>query len=676
MNKIKSFLPLLFLCFFAFNTVAEKAYMKYGKIKQEEIDMTICPIDSNASAVVLAAVGYTKFKITERDIFTEFHRHVRIKIFDKESFNEGNLRVVLYKSRNGTEKKLMGLKGAVFNMKDGKLEKSKLNNKNIFRDELDKNHNIVKVAMPDVKEGSIIEFSYVIQSPFTFNLQSWYFQENIPTLHSEYQVDIIEWYQYKNWMEGYENITKTSHTTHENFSFTVAAKAGNAVTEGTSSRNVTYDAEVNHMKYVADNVPAFKNEPYITTPQDYISSIQFELQSTRYPWTTYKNHTNNWQSINKTLMNNESFGLTLKNDGHLKDIAASITSKTGTPEQKACMAYNHINKKMVWNGNYSLYANTTIRKAYNDNNGKSSDINLNLVALCRKIGLDAQPIIISTRNHGMIRPGLISISQFNHVIAGVKIEDQYLLLDATDSNCPYNLLPSNCLNGQGRLVREGMGEWVDLYTNTPKTEIYLANLVMDDELNIAGTITYKANNYAAVQFRKKYKAKDDEEAFITSLESKYSDSEITNMKIENIDSIHKPIVLKANIALNNRVNKVGDMVFLNPKVINRTIENIFKREERIYPVDYNYPSEKKYIIRITIPEGYSVDELPEKMAVVLPNNSAKYVFVTASQGRTILLTNQYNINQTVFPGNEYPDLRKFNEMIVTKEAEQVVLKKI
>ncbi|WP_066633035.1 DUF3857 domain-containing protein [Labilibacter marinus] len=674
MLKLRSIALIACISLITTNALAAKAYMKYGKISQEEIDMTVCPNDSNASAVVLADMGHTFFEITAEDIFMKFEKHIRIKVFDKEAFDKGNFKIFLYKSYSGGEEKVNSIKGAVYNMKDGKLEKTKLSSKQIIRDELDKSHNIVKITMPDVKEGSIIELSYLVQSPFIFNLRNWYFQSDIPTIHSEYLADVIEWYDYKNWMEGYVHINKTERTTHEKFSFRTSATIDqNGRTAGQTHE---LEAKVTHMKYIADSVPAFKNEPLITTPQDYLSSIQFELRSTKYPWSTYKSYTKDWSSINKTLLDDDNFGLTLKNDGHLKDIATSISSKSISDEQKACMAYQHINHHMLWNKSHSLDANKTIRKAYMDEKGNSGDINLNLVALCKKIGLDAYPVITSTRNHGMIRPGLVSLTQFNHVIVAVNIDGKYLLMDATESNCPYNLLPAKCLNGRGRLVRNGMGDWVDLYSNIPNKEMYMANLIMDEEFNLNGNITYKAENYAAVKFRRNYKSKENEEEFIDILEKRYKDAELTEFEIQDLDSITKPVVLKSKIKLTNRINQAGDMVFLNPKLFSRAIENIFKREERTYPVDYNFPIKKQFIIRITIPEGYEIDELPEKLVMALPNNSAKYIFVTATQGRTIQLTNQYMINQTIFPGNEYPDLRKFNEMIVTKEAEQVVLKKI
>ncbi len=678
MNSLK-FLSLVTLCILiSKNVFSEKVYMKYGKISENEIAMNVCPIDSNASAVVLGAIGRTNFKITQSDITIVFEKHIRIKVFDKEAFDKGNFKIYLYKGQNGKSEKITNIKGSVFNMTDGKLQKSKLSNDNVFRKELNTNHDVVNVSFPNITEGSIIDLDYQIESPFLFNFQPWRFQDDIPTLHSEYNVEIIEWFNYKNWMEGYIPIKRTETDRTETFKYTISphmnANMGGGIT---SAKQVDLKPMVKYIKYLATNVPAFKNEPFITTPSDYLSSVQFELQTIKYPNSILKNYTSTWDKINETLLKDSNFGFALKADGHLKDIANTINSIASTPEQKARLAYEHISQKMAWNKSFRVETTSTLRKAYKENSGSSADINLNLVALCRLLGLDANPVIVSTRTHGMIRPGLVSLTQFNHVITAANINGQYILMDATDNSCPYNLLPSYSLNGKGRMVIPGLGCWIDLYSKTAKNESFYLNLTMDENLNLTGDLAYKGRNYAAVETRNEYKQDDSEDKFISNIEKKLSDADVSEFSIENVDSINNPIIIKSKVVLKDRISQAGDMLFLNPKVINRTIENIFKREERTYPVDYNYPIKEMVVVTITFPDNYEIDEIPQPKIASLPENEAKYIFSINKMGEnSIQFTNRYQINKTIFSGMEYPNLRKFNEIIVAKEAELVVLKKI
>lgn len=59
----------------------------------------------------------------------------------------------------------------------------------------------------------------------------------------------------------------------------------------------------------------------------------------------------------------------------------------------------------------------------------------------------------------------------------------------------------------------------------------------------------------------------------------------------------------------------GNVIYLNPFITAQTKENIFKQATREYPVDFGTPIEKTYITKITLPEGFNVDELPKPKVV-------------------------------------------------------------
>lgn len=659
---------------YSFSLSAQKNQIKFGKISEHELKTSTCSIDSNASAYVIADIGHARFNITQSDIKLITDRHVRIKILNKESFDKGNFSISLYNSNTGDEEKVTSIKGAVYNLVDGKEEKHKLSKDNIFRENVSKHRNMIKVTMPNIEEGSVVELKYTIESPFLFNLDAWYFQDDIPTLYSEFSLERIEWYNYKTWVEGYLIVDKSENSRTQKFSYsksaTITAESGRQ-----SGGIVEFEARVSDMVFSANNVPAFKDEPYITTKFDYLSSVHFELQSTDYPWSIFKKYTTDWASINKLLLDHDHFGRTIKSDNHLKDIAASISASANSDLERAIAAYQHIQATIAWNGHYSKFSDHNTRKAYSEQIGNSADINLNLVSLARLLELEAYPVVISTRKHGMIRPGQPAIAQFNHTIAAIKIDGKYMVLDAMSDKCPYNLLPANSLNGQGRIVNNSGGEWIDLYTNTPKKEIFVCDLAFNEDFELNGKYTYKASEYGALQFREWRNEFESEEDFIAALEKKIGVTEINDLKINNLDSTHKAVSLEAQINTTNGVNVIGDMIYLNPKVINRHVENIFKSEERLYPIDYNYPMREQYMFTIQLPEGYEVEELPAPISVALPDNKGKYLFMVKPIGNKIQLTCQFMINETLFPGINYPELKSFYQIIVTKEAEQLVLKK-
>ena len=78
---------------------------------------------------------------------------------------------------------------------------------------------------------------------------------------------------------------------------------------------------------------------------------------------------------------------------------------------------------------------------------------------------------------------------------------------------------------------------------------------------------------------------------------------------------------------------------------------------------------------LSLPEGYAVDELPEELVIALPENAAIYSYTVKQSGNTIQLVSQLEIKKMKFYAQEYPHLREFFNQIVSKQQEQIVLRK-
>ena len=57
--------------------------------------------------------------------------------------------------------------------------------------------------MPNVKEGSVIEFRYIIRSPSDRMIREWDFQTSIPVNYSEFSTYIPEYYVFNSRQKGY-----------------------------------------------------------------------------------------------------------------------------------------------------------------------------------------------------------------------------------------------------------------------------------------------------------------------------------------------------------------------------------------------------------------------------------------------------------------------------------------
>jgi hypothetical protein len=673
---VKKIIALAFLSLLLSSALnGQKSFMKFGKIPKENLSMTSYEKDTTAGAVILGDFGVTRFEISQDEgFFMVFTRHIRIKILDKTELDWGDFSIRLYQGDGGKDEDLSMIKGKTYNLENGKVVKTKLSRNAIFREEEDKNHDLIKFAMPNVKEGSVIDVTYSINSPFLFTLQPWYFQKSIPVARSEYHVYIPEYFYYKNWTTGYIRINKESESHTESYQYNRSAEINS---QGRQSGGiVNFDAQVEHWTYTAENVPAFINEPYITTAYDYLGAIEFELVSTNFPGSPTEYYTHKWEEINKEMLDDPDFGKQLDNTGHLKSIIEQIESETTDPLERMKLAYEHIKDHIRWDKRYRIWPTTNIRKAYNDGEGSSADINLNLVALLKGLSLDADPVLISTRSNGMLKPGQVILTQFNHVVTRVQIEGKEYVLDAIDYYCPYTILPSNSLNGKGLVIRPEGNDWVELYADVPDVQVHFVKAKMNEDLSITGEYKVNLNNFSALALRKKLYSFTEDEEYIEELEKENEGLTISSFNIEKKDSFYYPLKIFTQYELTDRVTEGGDFIYFIPLFFERLKENPFRNDKRDFPIDYNYPIDFKYISYLTLPEGYQVEEIPESLMLKLPNQEGKFIYDVKELGNQLVINCTFQRNQTIYPSSEYEEIKKFYEQIVKKQAEQIVLKKI
>ncbi|MCB0491331.1 MAG: DUF3857 domain-containing protein [Cyclobacteriaceae bacterium] len=670
--KIFSTLLLLLLSII---TQAQKPPIKFGKISEEELKMTEYEGDKSAAAVVLADYGESVINYNQTEGFQiEFERIRRIKILNKDGYDWANFEIPLYE-RNNNDEKLYGLKALTVNLEGNKVVETKLGKEGIFEEETSENWKKMKITLPNVREGSVIDITYKVTSPYLFNFQDWAFQTTIPVKWSEYVAKIPEYFEYQKYSQGYIPFTVSDQSSTRK-SMTLGIKersGGQTLTDGpskTTFRTEAIEFQEETFRWVSENVPAFKEEPYMTTANDYISKMNFELAQIRLPNRPVELVMGTWENINKELLEATEFGVVVKRSNFLnKTVEELIRGKSVS--EKIVTIYNYVKSNVQWDGNYRKYTDGNFKKVLDEKKGNSAEINLMLVSMLQKAGLRADPVVISTRNHGFIRQSFPLSSQFNYVICAVESDGKLLLLDATDRSLSASMLPERCLNGVGFLISESNSRWVELAPVVKTKTLLEAVLSFEADGQLKGQIQITREGYDGQKIRGDFNAKG-EEAYVNRLAEK-NNWTIHTHQLENLNNLDEPVKETYNLTLNE--NLQADILYLNPMIGNSFMENPFKSETRKYPVDFGKGFEQISIMKMKIPNGYLVEELPAPMAVGLPERGGRYIYNIANSNGEIVLTSLLTISKGLYSQLEYPHLREFYNQIIAKQAEVIVLKK-
>jgi hypothetical protein len=632
----------------------KSAAPKFGKPDPDWLKATVCPIDSNAHAYYIFDRGDSYIDISSSGRFQLiFERHFAIKILDKDGLDWANINIFLMRSGDA-EEKLTSFNAYTYNGSGKDMEKLKLDRKDVLREQTSDNLTTMKIAMPGVKEGSVIEAEYVITSDFVYNLQPWAFQSTIPELYTEYKVSIPEYFYYNQVQQGYLSINTRQEKSSGSFHLSVGS--------------VQYNSTVYH--YTATNVPAFIAEPFLRTPNNYITKVKYELNWFQLPMESRQNYTTSWDDIEKKLLENDHFGRAI-GGGYLKDAAKELKQGGAQGEELILACLKHIREKIKWNNAPSLFAyNTT--KAYKDGQGNSADINLNLVGLLREAGFNSAPLAMSLQTHGILPLTSPSMSAFNYVVAIVKEGDNFFLLDATDPNSTINLLPVRCINDKGRVIGTTMTEkWVSLTETKPFTDFAGYNLTLDANLLMKGTVQRRLGGYGALNYLTLHSEADKAK----EIEEKILNAKITDFKMDNQLEKDGNLIVEFALEKEKAGEQAGDMLYFNlPDLF--WGDSPFKLEKRDYPVEFNFPYKITKTYTFTVPEGYQISELPKPCSIKLPNNDASFLYSIQSMEHQIVATSVINIRKTLFLPDEYAGLKEFFQQLTSKQKEVFVLKKI
>jgi hypothetical protein len=572
-------------------------------------------------------------------------------------------------------------KGTTFNLENGKIVKSELKKDGIFRERQNKYYETVRFSMPSVKVGSVIDLKYSIRTDQIWNLRTWKFQYTIPVKWSQFHVAYPEYFNYNQTTFGYHPMfyvktnQKSETINYRTVESSINTGGGGLTNETrqTVNHSIAYQAKV--FDYAATNVPAMKSEPYLTSLDNYTTQVKFELANSNFTQVGggFKNYTTSWIDVAKQLKESENFGTQLKTIGFVEDVVTELTKAASDERTKLGHIYNHVQHTMKWDGHKSIYATQNLKKAYHDKTGNCADINLLLTVMLNKAGINASPVILSTRENGLLSPSHPSISDCNYVIVKAIVDGKSILLDATESNLQAGIIPFRCLNGEGHLIKNEESEIVQL-GNSPSVENTIVELQIKDGKR-TGVIRKESTGLSAFNFRESVKTAGGKKEHFDKLKNSSVDFDYTEFQYNNLDSLNLPVNINYKFTIKEAEEADAGIIYIDPILSDRQKNNPFTSPTREYPVDYGMAFSQIYNMQLTIPDGYSVEELPKNTTLTLSEKGGKFQYLVSQLDNKIIVNFRLSIDKSVFIPAEYSNLMEFYNLVINKQAEQIILKK-
>ncbi|PKP25868.1 MAG: transglutaminase [Bacteroidetes bacterium HGW-Bacteroidetes-2] len=650
----------------------------FGKVSESELKQQIHPLDSSAIAAVLYKKGSTKM-IYEEKWYYVHEIESRVKIYKKEGFAYATIKIPMYDSGGGNKEKISNIKAFTYNLENGKINKEKLKSDGQFEEDIDESWRYYKFTLPNVKEGSVIEFTYRVTSPFINSLPEFTFQEKIPVANVEYTIEIPEYLNYRAYSKGFIPLKQTKTSRREKLLISYRADTdpkvggyGNTNSLRTERGQIEFNLETT--VYSVSQLPKLVDEEYVNNIDNYLNSIKHELEWTKMPGSSLETYTHSWDDVAKSIYKHSRFGNEIDTRKYFEQDLDPLLKTAQNNLEKIKLVFDFVKQKVKWNEKYGVLVKDGVKNAYSQRTGNVAEINLMLTGMLRYAGLNANPVLVSTRANGIAyfptREG------FNYVIAAVELNNEIILLDATNEFTEPNILTEKTLNWVGRLIRSDFSSVeVDLTPKTLSRKVTDLNVKMDALGTINGVCRNSYTNQVALNVRNSLAGKS-EKTYNEIIENFYDTMEISNLTISNRKETEKPYIENFNFNKTSSFDGLGDRIYFQPLFFMATTENPFKAEEREYPIDFSYPTANMVRLQIEIPEGYKIESTPESATYKLPDDLGEFTYLISSTENTINLRVISEIKASILPAAYYSAIKEYYKLVVEKENEKIVLVKL
>lgn len=509
---------------------------------------------------------------------------------------------------------------------------------------------LTKAAFPAVEPGAILDYRYELRYETVSDLSPWYFQSEIPTLHSE-----VTFYV----------------PTH------VSARPWGKATFGRQFRSSQQrTAQGTELKVWMDDLPAIPNEPASLPFEDLSSSFlllptMMDVAGSRYLlFEDWKSACNLTDYVYREVR---------RRDGETRRRGKEIARAAGgDPEARARSIFAFVRDEI---GTVDLPGvspkvgeslDAMVREQRADVAGKA----LVLEAMLDAAGLGPELVWAADRRFGVVDASVPNPNWFEAVLVRLELDGREVFLDPSDRGYGFGYLPP-ALEGMDALVysrRKPRVIGLPERSHEANARRVRLDLRVDEEGQLSGTgVLVLEGHHGSRWFVRQPAAAARAEALGEYLEESFPGFDVSEVSLDDdLDAAR----LEVRWQLARREEEVlGDQATLTPSVPLGPLAQPFSLAlvERRTPVLLEFADRDVVEVTVTWPEGWVADVVPETTAV--ENRAGAFVAEVAvdDEARTLRYRRRFDTLDRFFERSLYTELRALYAAASESDAQDVVL---
>lgn len=633
-----------FLLVFSLNLLA-LAQPDGGKPSVAELQMKSCSFEPDAPAMKMADIQNINFSIFLTGTKVKTERRVRIKIFNEKGYQYATIKIP-YFSKKGVAK-IRELSGVVYNLdENGKVVSQKLEKRDFFKEKAIENVGVVRFTFPNIRPGSIVEYSYTTVENNILSIPPWIIQGEMPVAYTSISI-----------------VAPNTASLEEMAIGTDTLEYDMGLMKSDLFRMTTY---------IKRNVRSFQPEPFMSSYNDHLMKVVFRLFPHGMPFhTSGSANSFFWALAGRVLLQSEYFkkqvGSVIPGTESLIDSAKKILLLS----DRINFIYTAVQRRWVGKAEQTTRLED-LAEAWKDRSGTTSEINLILLNLLEKANIKCVPLLISTRENGKINKSFPSLGQLNGIDVMAFDSTGYYLLDASMKYQTFHTPPINILNREAFVLTPDSMQWVTVTDNRPlmkESVSVLADLKEDGKLEGSANIQY-------FDYAKSYKLDtalwmDTDEK--KSLDKKPAGLKILSAKLDTTDNPSDPLFETVEFVYEPQ--QTNEFYFIRPQFLLVDNKNPFPAEKRNTDIDFGCNQLQVFTMEIFLNGKFSVDALPKNFTLRAPDSSFFFKAVYSATAERVSVSQIFESKKSVFAAADYKGLQDFFRQMLTLREEEIILKK-
>ncbi len=528
-------------------------------------------------------------------------------------------------------------------------------------DDLYSDHRLKYLRFPEAIPGSVVGYEYVQKHrPFVFE-DHWTFQDLVPCRRARFSLQIPAGWEFTNhWSNFAEQKTQS---------------AGN-----------------NQYVWEVQDVPAIEVEPEM--PSMYAVAGRMGIKYFARDFKMRPKTDGTWDDLGIWVD-----GLTATSrtpTPAIQQKAAELTAGISDPVAKMKALTSYMQRQIryvaieIGIGGFQPHSAADV---FTHQYGDCKDKATLLSTLLHEIGVESYYVLIDT-NRGEVNPDFPSMN-FDHVILAIRVPDnmkdnsfyavldqpklgRLLFFDPTNPYVPLGYLPSYLQDNLGLVITPQGGTLVTLPLVAPATNRLLrtANLTLSPAGTLTGEVHELRTGGPADDTRAKYLqvAPNERQKIIEGFLSGFlSNFTLTSASLTNLNQYDQSFVLEYEFVAQDYAKPAGNLLLLRPRVVGNKGSSLLAGKPRKYPIEFQETTRQDDVFDITLPAGYTVDELPQPVQAKC--DYATYKSEVQVSGNVLHYKRTYEINDLVVPTEKLSEVREFFHQIAIDEKSSAVLKR-